>query len=144
LWDCGFHIILGDALNGDLASFDVSAEELPAAGDRLWELASRHVPGLGQMAAVEPDFSPAEKVVPLSRIIAGAAPDDIFLVDAVQDPVMEAEVLAYALVSTNGQCETAAFRHLYLEPAEAHTKRLGDSQSRKHQGAFNRRVPRRS
>jgi hypothetical protein len=143
-------------LNGDLASFDVSAEELPAAGDRLWELASRHVPGLGQVAAVEPDFWPAEKVVPLSRIIAGAVPDDIFPVDAVQDPVMEAEVLAYAVVSTNGQCETVwylnargeireealdlrdgwrqshrfrygeektadAFRHLYLEPAEAHT-----------------------
>jgi hypothetical protein len=105
-WDCGFRIVLGDALNGELASFDVSAEELPGAGDRLWELACRHVPGLGQLAAIEPSFCPAEKVVPLSRVIARAVPESMFPVDAVQDPVMEADVLAYAVVSTNDQCET--------------------------------------
>ena len=38
---CGFTIVLSDALNGDLASFDVLPEDLPDAGDRLWELACR-------------------------------------------------------------------------------------------------------
>jgi len=102
---CGFRIVLGDALNGTLASFDVRAEELPGAGDRLWELACRHVPRLGQ-ATIEPNFWPAEKVVPLSRVIARAVPQNIFPVDALQDPVTEAEVLAYAVVSNNEQCET--------------------------------------
>jgi hypothetical protein len=99
----GFRIVLGDDLNGALASFDVRAEELPGAGDRLWELACKHVPGLGQPMT---DFWPAEKVVPLSRLIAHAVPENIFPVDAPQDPVMEADVLAYAVVSSNEQCET--------------------------------------
>lgn len=101
----GFRIALSDASNGELASFDVPVDELPAAADRLWELACRHVPRLGQ-AAIEPDFWPAEKVVPLSRVIAHAVPENIFPVDTPQDPGSEADVLAYAVVSSNEQCET--------------------------------------
>jgi hypothetical protein len=101
----GFRIVLGDDMNGELASLDVQVEELPGAGDRLWELACRHVPGLGQ-AMIEPNFWPAEKVVPLSRVIGRAVPENIFPVDALQDPVMESDVLAYAVVSSNEQCET--------------------------------------
>jgi hypothetical protein len=58
------------------------------------------------MAAIEANFWPAEKVVPLSRVIARVVPDSTFPVDVVQDPVMEADVLAYAVVSANDQCET--------------------------------------
>ena len=101
----GFRIALDDALNGELASFDVPAEELAGAGDRLWQLACKHVPHLGR-AMIEPNFWPAEKVVPLSRLIAHAIPENIFPVDAPQDPVTEADVLAYAVVSSNEQCET--------------------------------------
>jgi hypothetical protein len=152
----GFRIVLGDALNGELASFDVSAEELPEAGDRLWELACRHVPGLGPMAAIEPNFWPAEKVMPLSRIIARAVPDNMFPVDAVQDPVMRRRCWptlwfpptisarpsgTSTLAERSGRSPwasaigwrqsdrfrygeeqtAAAFRHLYLEPAQALT-----------------------
>jgi hypothetical protein len=101
----GFRIALGDELNRELASFDVPAEELPGAGDRLWELACKHVPRLGH-AMIEPNFWPAEKVVPLSRLITHAVPEIIFPVDAPQDAVTEADVLAYAVVSSNEQCET--------------------------------------
>ena len=101
----GFRIVLSDALNGELESFDVRAEELPSAADRLWELACKHVPQLVQ-PSIEPNFWPAEKVVPLSRLIAHAVPDNIFPVDAPQDPVSEADVLAFAVVSSNEQCET--------------------------------------
>jgi hypothetical protein len=76
-----------------------------SAGDRLWELACSRVPGLGQ-AMIEPNFWPAEKVVPLSRLIAHAVPENAFPVDAPEDPVSEADVLAYAVVSSNEQCET--------------------------------------
>jgi hypothetical protein len=100
---CGFRIVLGES-NSELAAFDVTAQELPRAGDRLWEVACKHVPGFGQ-PMIEPDFWPAEKVVPLSRLIAHAVPENIFPVDAWQDPV-EADVLAYAVVSSNEQCET--------------------------------------
>lgn len=82
---CGFRIALGNALNGELASFDVPAGELAGAGDRLWELACSRVPGLGQ-AMIEPNFWPAEKVVPLSRLIAHAVPENVFPVDAPEDP----------------------------------------------------------
>ena len=105
-WDCGFRITLGDDLNGALASFDVRTEELPAAGQRLWDLACQHFPGLGEPKATEPGFWPAEKVVPLARVIARAVPDNIFPLDLVQDPVMGADVLAYAVVASNEQCET--------------------------------------
>jgi hypothetical protein len=108
---CGFRIVLGDALNGELASFDVAADELPGAGDRLWELACKHVPRLAQ-PTIEPDFWPAEKVVPLSRLIAHAVPETIFPVDAPQDPVNEADVLAYAVVSSNEQCETVWYLNM--------------------------------
>jgi hypothetical protein len=101
----GFRIVLGDDVNGELVSFDVGAEDLPDAGDRLWELACKHVPSLG-MATIEPDFWPAEKVVPLSRLIARAVPDNIFPVDSLEDPVIATDVLAYAVVSSNEQCET--------------------------------------
>jgi hypothetical protein len=99
----GFNIVLGDAANGELASFDVRADELPGVGDRLWELACSRVPGLGQ-GTIEPDFWPAEKVVPLSRVIARAVPENMFPVDALQD--VETDVLAFAVVSSNEQCET--------------------------------------
>jgi len=100
---CGFTIVLSDALNGDLASFDVLPEDLPDAGDRLWELACKHVPRLAQ-PAIEPNFWPAENVVPLARLIAHAVPENIFPVDA--SPDSEADVLAYAVVSSNEQCDT--------------------------------------
>src|SRR5690349_18140496 len=74
---CGFRIQLGEDVNDALASFDVSAEELPGAGDRLWELACKHVPRLAQ-PTIEPNFWPAEKVVPLSRLIGRAVPGNIF------------------------------------------------------------------
>jgi hypothetical protein len=102
---CGFRIALGDALNGELASFDVPAEELAGAGDRLWELACKHMPRLAQ-AMIEPNFWPAEKVVPLSRVIAHAVPNNVFPVDAPQDAVTEADVLAYAVIASNERCET--------------------------------------
>ena len=108
---CGFRIVLGDALNGDLTSFDVAADELPGAGDRLWELACKHVPRLAQ-PTIEPDFWPAEKVVPLSRLIAHAVPETIFPVDAPLDPVNETDVLAYAVVSSNEQCETVWYLNM--------------------------------
>ena len=108
----GFTIVLGDALNGELASFDVLAEELPGAGDRLWELACKHIPRLDQ-ATIDPDFWPAEKVVPLSRLIAHAVPENIFPVDAPQDS--EADVLAYAVVSSNEQCETVWYLNMQGE-----------------------------
>jgi hypothetical protein len=103
--DCGFRIALGDDVKGELASFDVRPEELSGAGDRLWELACQRIPGLAG-AVVEPGFWPAENVVPLSRVIARAVPENIFPVEAVQDPVIDADVLAYAVVSSNDQCET--------------------------------------
>jgi hypothetical protein len=102
---CGFRIVLADGLNSKLASFDLRPEDLPAAGERLWELACTHVPGLAG-ADVESGFWPAEKVVPLSRVITRAVPENIFPVDAVQDAVMETDVLAYAVVGSNAQCET--------------------------------------
>jgi hypothetical protein len=104
-WDCGFRMVLGDDLNGELASFDVRSDELPAEGERLWELARKHYHGLPG-ALVEPAFWPAERVVPFSRVIARAVPDNLFPVDVVQDPVMEAEVLAYPVVSSNDQSAT--------------------------------------
>ena len=113
----GFRIALRDALNGELASFDVPAEELTGAGDRLWELACSRVPGLGQ-AMIEPNFWPAEKVVPLSRLIAHAIPENIFPVDAPQDPVTEADVLAYAVVSSNELRETVWYLNMQGEVRE--------------------------
>jgi hypothetical protein len=101
----GFRIVLSDDVRGVLVSFDVRAEDLPGAGDQLWHLACKHVPGLGQVMT-EPDFWPAEKVVPLSRLIAHAVPENIFPVDSLQDPVIATDVLAYAVVSSNEQCET--------------------------------------
>jgi len=108
----GFRIVLGDEVNGALASFDVPAEELPSAGDRLWELACKHVPRLAQ-PTIEPNFWPAEKVVPLSRLIAHAVPENIFPVDAPQES--EADVLAFAVVSSNEQCETVWYLNMQGE-----------------------------
>ena len=58
------------------------------------------------MRRAPPAYWPAEKVVPLSRVIARAVLENVFPVDLVQDPVMEADVLAYAVASSNAQCET--------------------------------------
>ena len=111
LRDCGFRIVLGDDVRGDFASFDVRAEELPEAGIRLWELACKHTPDLG-WPLIEPSFWPAEKVVPLSRAIARAVPENIFPVEGLQDPVTQADVLAYAVVSSNEQCETVWYLNI--------------------------------
>jgi hypothetical protein len=99
VWDCGFRIVLGDESNGDLASFDIRAEELPLAGERLWDLACRHLPVL------------AQPEVPASRLIARAVPENVFPVDLLpvdlmEDPVVEPEVLAYTVAAANEECET--------------------------------------
>ena len=106
LWNRGFRITLGDDVDGEWASLDLPVEELPAAGDRLWDMACQHVPGWGQTVASEPSFWPAEKVVPLSRVVTRAVPASIFPVDGVQDALIETDVLAYAVVASNDQCET--------------------------------------
>jgi len=102
-WDCGFRIVLGDRLNGELAALTVPVEELPGAGERLWSLALQHHPVI---AAPPVEEAAVAKVLPLSRVIAQAVPETVFPVAEIADPAAEADVLCYTVLPDNQHFET--------------------------------------
>jgi hypothetical protein len=96
-WDCGFTIVLGDEFNGDRGSFDIAADNLPSAGERLWDLACRHYPEVGDKRVPRPQAMP-RKIVHLSRVIIPSRSGDMFPVSQLADAGREADVLSYAVM----------------------------------------------
>jgi hypothetical protein len=105
-WDRGFRIVLGDRLNGEDAAFAVDVDELPDAGERLWELACRRYPAFGGQREGPGEPSAVERVVPLSKVIARAVPENVFPVSDIAPTVMEVDVLSYAVRRANERFET--------------------------------------
>lgn len=106
LWDRGFRIVLGDQLNGEDAAFTVGVDDLPDAGERLWELACQRCPALGGERHRLDEPAAAERVVPLSKVIARAVPENVFPISDIAPPVMEVDVLSYAVRGANERFET--------------------------------------
>lgn len=104
LWDRGFRIVLGDPFKGDVADLAVLVEDLPSAGERLWSLALDHFPALGRPSPPAATRGPSAPVVPLSRLVARAAPESVFpLAEATPSGV---DVLSFTVLRGNEHFET--------------------------------------
>jgi hypothetical protein len=108
----GFRIILSDARTDDVTSFKVSADELPGAGDRLRNLAR------GLSARVAAQDATDKQVVPLSRVIARAVPASLLSVTGTPAPLMDVDVLSYAVLDATGQFETVWYANARGEVRE--------------------------
>ena len=116
--DRGFRIILSDALADDGTSFKVSADEPAGAGDRLWNLARGLSARIGARDTERADGSTDEKVVPLSRVIARAVPANLLSIGGTPAPLMDVDVLSYAVVGATGHFETVWYANARGEVRE--------------------------
>ena len=104
LWDCGFTIVLGDPFKGDVAAFAVMVEDLPSAGERLWSLAVDHFPALARPSPPARTPAPSAEVLPLSRLVAPAAPESVFPLP--ETTPFEVDVLSFTVLRGNEHFET--------------------------------------
>ena len=116
--DRGFRIVLSDALTDDVTSLKVSADELPGAGDRLWTLARGLSARIAAQDAERADGSADKKVVPLSRIIARAVPANLLALSGTPAPLMDVDVLSYAVLDATGHFETVWYANTRGEVRE--------------------------
>lgn len=110
-----FRIGLNDDVSGTLRSFTIAADEIPAAGEMLWDLARQHCPILADEPGGSPLPAPSVKVVPLSRLVGRAIPEGVFPMD---DPLTDIEVLSFAVLSANDRFETVWYANTLGEVRE--------------------------
>lgn len=116
--DRGFRIIVSNALTNDVTSLKVSADELPGAGDRLWTLARGLSARVAAQDGERADGLTDKKVVPLSRIIARAVPANLLSVSGTPAPLMDVDVLSYAVLDATGHLETVWYANARGEVRE--------------------------
>ena len=79
------------------------------ARHRLWTLARRPSPVLPRKTQSAPMGLPDKKVVPLSRIIARAVPANLLSLSGTPAPLMDVDVLSYAVLDATGHSETVPY-----------------------------------